>query len=433
MAESHRAATLSRRQLLRQGLVTSGVIAAGPALWGCGTHAASPRSAMPASSIGRISNIPNLAGTLHEVAVGNDPATLVRLPRGFSIREVARTGQRPTPTSDYIWHEDPDGGATFATDDGGWVYVSNAEVSAPGRGGVGALRFDAEGQLIDAYPICSGTTNNCAGGPTPWGTWLTCEEVDNGIVYECDPQGNRSAVACPAMGVFKHEAAAVDPVRRHIYLTEDTPDSNFYRFTPDVYPAGGRPDLSSGKLEVAIVDGDDLLTSRALRWETVPESQPANDGLLLNVDATPTRHQVAGAERFNGGEGCWYHNGIVYFTTKGDNRVWAVDCATQRIDLIYDKQSQQAFNPGIDDVDNLTVSTSGDILVAEDGAEMRIVVVGPDITPFELVNFKGHRGSEICGPAFSPDGSRLYFSSQNGAAGTSQDGRIYEMQGPFFV
>lgn len=433
MNERTRAFTASRRQLLRRGLVATGVIAAGPALWGQGSHAASPRSALPAGTTARTSNIPHLAGTLHEVTVENDLHTRVRLPRGFSIREVARTGQRPVSTSDYIWHQDPDGGATFATDDGGWVYVSNAEVGARGHGGVGALRFDATGRLVDAYPICSGTTNNCAGGPTPWGTWLTCEEIDAGLVYECDPLGRQRAIPCPAMGVFKHEAAAVDPVRGHIYLTEDTPDGNLYRFTPARYPAGGRPDLSSGMLEVAIVEGDDPLTTRPLRWKTVSEPQPANDGLTLTDGAVATRHQVEGAERFNGGEGCWYHENIVYFTTKGDNRVWAVDCATQRIDLVYDKQGQQAFNPGIDDVDNLTVSSGGDVLVAEDGAEMRIVVVGPDVTPFELVNVVGHRGSEICGPAFSPDGGRLYFSSQRGAAGTTLDGRIYEMRGPFFI
>lgn len=423
----------SRRQLLRRGLVATGVIAAGPALWGQGGHAASPRSALPGGSSGRTSNIPNLAGTLHEVTVENDLHTRVLLPRGFSIREVARTGQRPVAGSDYIWHQDPDGGATFATDDGGWIYVSNAEVGERSHGGVGALRFDAAGQLVDAYPICAGTTNNCAGGPTPWGTWLTCEEIDAGIVYECDPLGRQAAVPCPAMGVFKHEAAAVDPIRGHIYLTEDTPDGNFYRFTPDFYPAGGRPDLSSGVLEVAIVDGDDPFSSRSMRWEAVNEAQPENDRLVLDDGATATRHQVEGAAKFAGGEGCWYHDGIVYFTTKHDNRVWAVDCGAQRIDLIYDKQSQQAFNPGIDDVDNVTVSSGGDVLVAEDGAEMRIVVVGPDLTPFELVNVQGHRGSEICGPAFSPDGSRLYFSSQNGAEGNSLDGRIYEMRGPFFV
>jgi secreted PhoX family phosphatase len=83
-------------------------------------------------------------------------------------------------------------------------------------------------------------------------------------------------------------------------------------------------------------------------------------------------------------------------------------------------------------VDNVTVSSAGDILVAEDGAEMRLVVIGPDVKPFELVNILGHRKSEITGPAFSPDGSRLYFSSQSGPAGTHQDGRTYEMKGPFF-
>ena len=103
------------------------------------------------------------------------------------------------------------------------------------------------------------------------------------------------------------------------------------------------------------------------------------------------------------------------------------------LDLIYDKQSDQAFNPGIDDVDNLTVSAGGDVLVAEDGSEMRLVVVGPNVKPFELVNVIGQRESEICGPAFSPDGGRLYFSSQNGPAGDHTDGRIYELRGPFFI
>jgi len=381
----------------------------------------------------RVSNIPNLAGTLQITQVENDPDTLMMLPRGFSVRQLARTGERPVASSSYVWHADPDGGATFAMDDGGWVYVSNAEVSGWRQGGVGALRFDASGRLVDSYPICTGTTNNCAGGPTPWGTWLTCEEIDEGLVYECDPTGQQLAVPAPALGVFKHEAAAVDPVHRHIYLTEDVPDGNFYRFIPDHYPAGGRADLRSGRLEVAIVAGDDPAQTRAVDWREVPNPMPR---LIESNDMTvktPTRYQVADAEVFNGGEGCWFHDGIVYFTTKGDNRVWALDTLHSTLDLIYDKQSQQAFNPGIDDVDNLTVSAGGDVLVAEDGSEMRLVVVGPDVTPFELVNVIGQRESEICGPAFSPDGNRLYFSSQRGVAGDHTDGRIYEMRGPFFV
>jgi len=381
----------------------------------------------------RISNIPNLAGTLHERAVENDPQTRMLVPRGFSVRQVARTGRRPVAESDYVWHAEPDGGATFPMDDGGWVYVSNAEVSGWRQGGVGALRFNASGELVDSYSICTGTTNNCAGGPTPWGTWLTCEEIDEGLVYECDPTGQRLAVPAPALGIFRHEAAAVDPVHRHIYLTEDVPDGNFYRFVPDRYPAGGRADLRSGRLEVALVSGRNPLDTRAVEWRPVTNPTPrliASNGMGIEP---ATRHQVPGAEVFDGGEGCWYHAGVIYFTTKGDNRVWALDTGADTLDLIYDKQSEQAFNPGIDDVDNLTVSAGGDVLVAEDGSEMRLVVVGPNVTPFELVNVIGQRGSEICGPAFSPDGRRLYFSSQNGVAGDHTDGRIYELRGPFFV
>jgi secreted PhoX family phosphatase len=416
---------LHRRRLLQRGLVASCVLGVGPGLWGC-SERGSPRSAAPLRHERRGSNIPLLGGDLDEVAVVNDPDTRMRIPRGFSVREVARSGQPAVPGGRYAWHRSPDGGATFATSDGGWIYVSNCEASGEGEGGVGALRFDAAGELRDSYSICSGTTRNCAGGATPWGTWLSCEEFPGGLVYECDPSGERPAVVRPALGRFTHEAAAVDPVRRHLYLTEDKPDGNLYRFVPDEYPTGGRASLDRGELQVAVIEGRDPGQSRSIRWQALAEPLPERGGV-------PTRRQVAGAATFNGGEGCWYHDGIVYFTTKGDNRVWAIDTRAQTLDLVYDKATDRAFEPGINDVDNLTVSAGGDILVAEDGAEMRIVVVGPGVKPFELVNVLGHRGSEITGPAFSPDGSRLYFSSQNGVAGHGSDGRTYELTGPFFA
>ena len=140
---------------------------------------------------------------------GQDPNG-IRLPSGFEARIVARSGETPLLGTGYDWHAAPDGGATFATQDGGWIYVSNSEINDRG-GGVGALRFDAAGQLIDAYSILSGTTRNCAGGPTPWGTWLSCEEVADGYVWECDPLGSFNPRRLPALGAFRHEAAAVDP------------------------------------------------------------------------------------------------------------------------------------------------------------------------------------------------------------------------------
>jgi uncharacterized protein len=138
-----------------------------------------------------------------------------RLPEGFRARLIAR-GEEPLPGTGYRWHIAPDGMATFPVDDGGHVLVSNSEHF---EGGASAIRFGPGGEIRDAYRILSGTSQNCSGGGTPWGTWLSCEEVEDGRVWECDPSGRRRAVPYPAMGIFKHEAAAVDPRARRVYMT----------------------------------------------------------------------------------------------------------------------------------------------------------------------------------------------------------------------
>ncbi|MBE1464686.1 secreted PhoX family phosphatase [Kibdelosporangium phytohabitans] len=314
----------------------------------------------------------------------------------------------------YTWHPAPDGGACFA-DGTGWIYTSNSEVAI--TGGVGSIKFDANGTITGAYRTLSATNVNCAGGATPWNTWLSCEEVDRGYVYETDPWGVKAAVRRPAMGRFKHEACAADPDRKAIYLTEDVSDGAFYRFIPSTWG-----DLSAGRLEVMI--GATSATSGPVTWKPVPD--PAGS-------STATRNQVTGTKRFNGGEGCYYAAGVCWFTTKGDNRVWAYDAANSSISLTYDDSLVSPGTPPLSGVDNVTRSSTGDLFVAEDGGNMEICIITPNaiVAPFLRIN--GQSSSEITGPAFSPNGKRLYFSSQRGTSGSSSGGITYEVTGPFRV
>lgn len=415
---------LPRRSVLKGGLSGLAAVMMSRALPGCGSVAAGPDAGLDAGArppdggladagaafpVRNIPPPPALRSRIAEIGpLGEPDENGVRLPEGFRSRVIARSGEPVVRGSRFEWHSAPDGGATYGTEDGGWIYVSNSEV--PLIGGVGAVRFDAAGEIVAAHRILDGTDINCAGGKTPWHTWLSCEEKPSGRVFECDPFGEHPAVVRPALGVFKHEAAAVDPVEAHVYLTEDEGDGRFYRFVPDRVTERGHPDLSAGRLEVASVGSDG-----AVRWLTVPD--PGYEG------GTATRHQVAESTAFDGGEGIWYHDRFVYFSTKGDNRVWAYDVEAARIEVLYD-----GGEPTLQGVDNLTVSCCGDVLVAEDGGSMQVVAVLPSGELKPLLQVVGHDGSEITGPAFDPGGTRLYFSSQRGSDGA---GVTFEVEGPF--
>lgn len=404
---------MDRRSLLRRSITSAAALSFGPGFW----QRALASPAAPG---------PSPYGPL-----GEPDANGIRLPEGFTSRIVAVStepvGVTHQSTIPYVWPPFPDGAATYETGDMGWVVAVNSEVpradalrvalGVPAQyeaGGCSSLVFDADGNVVDAYSILEGTDGNCAGGKTPWHTWLSCEEPQvepnsptegyaRGAVWECDPFGENPAVELPAMGLFKHEGAVIDPVNEHAFMTEDEPDGTFYRFVPDAYP-----DLSAGTLQVPKVAEDGSVT-----WHDVPDPSAAE---------VRTVEQVEGTTRFDGGEGIWYDLGYVYFTTKNDHRVWVHDIANQTIFVLYDADDYEdpplaPAEPGNTSVDNLVVSSSGDLFVAEDGGDLEIVMITADtrnVAAVVQVTGDQHQGSEICGPCFSPDGSRLYFSSQRG-------------------
>ncbi|MFI7136510.1 alkaline phosphatase PhoX [Streptomyces massasporeus] len=383
---------MERRSLLRAAVLGGTSAALGGTLWRGAAYAA-----------------PAQPGTGPYGPPGSPDTNGIRLPAGFTSRVIARSGQRVGTTS-YTWHNAPDGGACYA-DGTGWIYVSNSEINP--SGGASAVKFSSTGAITGAYRILSGTRQNCAGGKTPWNTWLSCEEVSLGYVYETDPWGANAAVQRAAMGRFKHEAAAADPVRRVIYLTEDETNGRFYRFVPTTWG-----NLSSGTLQVMVAGG---ATSGSFTWADIPDP----DG-----SPTATRSQVSGSKSFNGGEGCHYANDTVWFTTKGDNRVWQLNLLDNTYELAYDDSLVNGTAP-LTGVDNITGTSSGDLFVAEDGGNMEICVITPDDVVASFLRIDGQPASEITGPAFSPDGTRLYFSSQRGTSGSSSAGITYEVTGPF--
>ena len=153
-----------------------------------------------------------------------------------------------------------------------------------------------------------------------------------------------------------------------------------------------------------------------LVWEEVPDP---------GGDPTPCKDQVADTKRFDGGEGIDLSGNNVVFTTKGDNRVWSYDPTANTLSIQYD--AAISVNGVLSGVDNLETSAEGVIYVCEDGGDMQIVLVREDGSTFPVVQIPDNQGSELCGAAFDPSGTRLYFSDQR------LPGRTIEVTGPWGI
>lgn len=429
---------LARRQFLA---LQCGIVgAASTGLPGCGTTTTD----QPESSAGAD------YGPLQPVADETTGLPLLKLPAGF--RYVS-----------FGWKGDPlrgglvtpgahDGMAAFESAGGRVRLVRNHEIrdgsafaadpvyDPHGGGGTTTVEFDPDsGTVVEAWASLAGTAVNCAGGPTPWGSWLSCEEtvlgpggehdygMPHGYVFEVPSDGSSTAEPYRAMGRFVHEAVSVDPQSGIVYETEDQAEAGFYRYVPS------RPgDLGAGgqleMLGLAEHHGADLRTGQepsiwhAVRWIPIgdPDPDPATPG---SVHGQGKRE---GGATFGRLEGTWHGNGRIYVvsTNGGDakaGQVWEYDPGQDRIALLYESPGAEV----LDMPDNICVSPRGGLVLCEDGDSVDhvrgLTTTGGIFTFAENnVTLDGQRNglagdfrdSEFAGATFSPDGRWLFVNVQ---------------------
>jgi secreted PhoX family phosphatase len=450
---------LSRRSVLGRGAAGLGIALTG-SLNGLFGTSASAHGAARAAGYG-----PLIA----------DPKGLLALPEGFSYTIVAQSGVtrlesgEPTPG-------DPDGTAAFVRHGGnGSVLVNNHEISGsdanpvprvPGftydpavGGGTTNIEVDKHGNRVREYVSLAGTLNNCAGGKTPWETWLTCEEAESlsgpghGYVFEVDPydqERNRDPKPIKAFGRYAHESCVVEPQGARVYHTEDAgnPNGLLYRWTA---PDSALP-LRRGSFRKL---ADDAGTLEAMRASTrsgafVPDlSVATRPGTTYRVEWVevpdrdartlgPTRSQpyAKPITRSRKLEGMWWGDGGAYFvasfarTSDGsaaphDGQVWFLDPDEDTIELkLYFKYTPEDQDSDPDGPDNITVSAHGGLIIAEDGEGASHLVGSTDDGDVFFLARNELNDSEFAGPCFSGDKKTLFANIQS-------PGYVLAIQGPW--
>lgn len=384
-------------------------------------------------------------GELSPRQAENDPGTYLALPEGFKYTVFGMTGSimtdgNPTPPAH-------DGMAAFPASDGvrlvrnhevrtrvgtqGAAIGGNAYDPLAG-GGTTTLVVDPETRLLEKdFVSLSGTDTNCAGGPTPWGSWLSCEETtggetsgfskDHGYIFEVPSEKDGIAEPEPyrEMGRFVHEAVAIDPDTGIAYETEDRGTAGFYRFLPNEpgnLGAGGRLQMLAikGKPNYDTRTGQRVGKPLPVRWVDIENPDP--ESAEQNSLAVYEQGQAKGGATFDRLEGCWYGDGSVFMsaTSGGDaelGQVWQYrprgNSGGQLI-LLFESESPEM----LDAPDNLTVSPRGGLAVCEDGdAEQYVRGLTQQGKIFDFaLNLENNK--EFAGATFSPDGETLFVNIQ---------------------
>lgn len=380
-----------------------------------------------------------------------DSQGILDLPAGFQYRILSRVGEQMD--DGHLVPNNHDGMAAFPGDNGATILVRNHEIhplqaqnnlteDVPQydrlcAGGTTTLVVDRDRNLQTHYLSLAGTNRNCAGGTTPWGSWISCEEEiatpypppgysleqvlphwgkvsqKHGYNFEVPAKGGLAQpIPLKAMGRFRHEAIATDPKTGYIYQTEDQNNSCIYRFRPT--QAGKLH--GGGTLEALVIKGFPRLDTgidfpigkpQSVEWIALENVDPEHDTLRYEA-------QFKGAAIFRRGEGICYANGEFYWTctnggTAGVGQIFRYNRDKETIELFVESPGSGV----LDYPDNLTLAPCGDLIVCEDGREEQFLV---GITPEgEYYHFARNalNNSEFAGVCFAPDGNTMFVNIYN--------------------